>query len=109
MKTRTAAGCFVGWLSLAYVASACASTIIDDFSVGAFTKIANTPNYNSGVGQTGLDPAHLLIGQRSFTLQGDIVSGSIEATVDTTGNGQLRYVPHSPVFSTNNTFHRDFG
>lgn len=108
MTLRTVAG-LVGWLTIAQVATVRAATIIDDFSVGAVTKIANTANYNSTAGQTGLDPQHLLIGQRNMTLQGDMVSGSVEATIDPTGSGQLRYVPHSPVFNSNNTLNRDFG
>jgi hypothetical protein len=109
MKTRIVACWFVACFSAARAAAVQAETIIDDFSVGPLTKIANTADYNSTSSQSGLDSQHLIIGQRRLTLQGDMSSGSVEATIDAAVGGRLHYLPHTPVFSTDNTFHRDYG
>jgi hypothetical protein len=110
MKRKTAARwATVAWLHFAAIGVTYGETIIDDFTVGPVTKIANVANYNSTSGQSDLDPQHVIVGKRSFTLQGNMVSGSVEAVIDTGGSGQLRYLPHSPVFSTDNVYHIDFG
>jgi hypothetical protein len=83
--------------------------MIDDFSVGEVTRIASVRNYNVSSGQSGLDGAHVLLGQRTLTLQGDMASGSVEAKITASNGGLLQYTPQSPVFSTDNIFNRDFG
>jgi len=68
--------------------------IVDDFSAGPFTRIVTGPEsgYNT-VTQTGLDPAHVLGGSRSYTTgyAYGTVSGSVVASVNTEDDGRFNY------------------
>lgn len=73
--------------------------MIDDGRVGATTVTADTSNGNVSQLQQLLDPDSVLLGKRQITIQGDLASGSLDAVVDTSGAGRIRYIPNSPVFN----------
>ncbi len=89
----------LGLLPFAVSVDCKAASIIDDFSKGSITIVADEPNANLFQAQDGLGES-VLLGRRTVTLQGDINEGSIQVDLAQTAAGVLDYISNSPVFRT---------